>query len=91
MKRFHIYISNLSKQDMVPISSLSEAVYGTDASTIADLHDMIADRLFLQGHVDRKKNIFTPPTRRLKPERFRIYRTLRLMTKRRRLRRWRSR
>lgn len=58
MKRFHIYISNLSKQDMVPISSLSEAVYGTDASTIADLHDMIADRLFLQGHVDRKKNIF---------------------------------
>lgn len=58
MRRFHVYISNLHQNDMIDIPTLSQAVYSTERKTIEDLNDMIADRLFLQGHVDQKKNLF---------------------------------
>ena len=58
MRRFHVYISQLTSSDMIPIPVLAESVYSTNEATIADLHDMIADGLFLQGHVNQKKNTF---------------------------------
>lgn len=58
MKRFHLFTSVIGDREMASIASLSKIIPQTDTLTITDLKEMIADRFFLQGHINEKRQTF---------------------------------
>ncbi|MFA1015014.1 5-bromo-4-chloroindolyl phosphate hydrolysis family protein [Dubosiella newyorkensis] len=58
LKKFHLYSSVIGDRSMASLDSLSAIVPETKKETIATLKEMIADRFFLQGHINEKKETF---------------------------------